>query len=82
MQKESAHAAGSVSDDLIASVGTQLRTCRMFISDEMVKSVANGASIRHVGNLLAVKNGVLHGVNVLGTGMENKSTSEYMGGLD
>lgn len=81
-QKESAQATGSVSDDLIASVGAQLRTCRIFVSDEVIRSIAGGASVRSGNHLLAVKNGVLRDVRVKDAGETGRSTSEYVAAWD
>ncbi|KOQ95166.1 replication endonuclease [Pluralibacter gergoviae] len=81
-QKVSAQAAGSVSDDLIASVGAQLRTCRIFVSDEVIRSIAGGASVRNGNNLLAVRNGILRDVRVNDAGEPDRSTREYVATWD
>lgn len=64
--------------EMIASIGAQLRDCRIFVSDEVVRSVAGGARIRHVGGLLAADNGRLREVKVWRAGEKDKPTSEYM----
>ena len=63
---------------MIASIGAQLRDCRIFVSDEVVRSVAGGAHVRHGGGLLAADNGRLREVKVWHAGEKDKPTSEYM----
>ncbi|EKP1129218.1 replication endonuclease [Klebsiella michiganensis] len=76
-QQESAQKPGT-SEAVIASIGAQLRDCRIFVSDEIVRSVAGGARVRHSGGLLAADNGRLREVKVWRAGEKDKATSEYM----
>lgn len=76
-QKEAIQKHG-ISKEMIASIGAQLRDCRIFVSNEVVRSVAGGARIRHVGSLLAVDNGRLREVKVWRASEKDKPTSEYM----
>ena len=68
----------SISEEVIASIGAQLRDCRIFVSDEVVRSVAGGARVRYGGDLLAADNGRLREVKVWRAGEKDKPTSEYM----
>jgi hypothetical protein len=65
-------------EEMIASIGAQLRDCRIFVSDEVVRSIAGGARVRHGGGLLAAENGRLREVKVWRAGEKDKPTSEYM----
>lgn len=76
-QKEATQKHG-VSEEMIASIGAQLRDCRIFVSDEVVRSIAGGARVRHGGGLLAADNGRLREVKVWRAGEKDKPTSEYM----
>ncbi|HFQ7596795.1 TPA: replication endonuclease, partial [Klebsiella pneumoniae] len=76
-QKEGMQKHG-ISEEMIASIGAQLRDCRIFVSDEVVRSVAGGARVRHGGGLLAAENGRLREVKVWHAGEKDKPTSEYM----
>ncbi|WP_213733626.1 replication endonuclease [Citrobacter europaeus] len=76
-QKEGKENAGA-SEELIESIGTQLRCCRILVSDEVVKSIAGGAKLRYSGGVLAVRNGLLREVNVTCVGNAGKQSSEYM----
>ncbi|HIC0736184.1 TPA: replication endonuclease [Klebsiella oxytoca] len=76
-QKEATQKHG-VSEEMIASIGAQLRDCRIFVSEDVVRSVADGARIRHGGGLLAEDNGRLREVKVWRAGEKDKATSEYM----
>ena len=76
-QKEASQKYG-VSKEMIASIGAQLRDCRIFVSDDVVRSIADGARVRHGGNLLAADNGRLREVKVWHAGEKDKPTSEYM----
>lgn len=62
---------------MIASIGAQLRDCRIFVSDDVVRSVSGGARVRHGGGLLAADNGRLREVKVWRAGEKDKPTSEY-----
>ena len=63
---------------MIVSIGAQLRDCRIFVSDDVVRSIADGARVRHGGGLLAAENGRLREVKVWRAGEKDKPTSEYM----
>nr|DAL64689.1 MAG TPA_asm: hypothetical protein [Caudoviricetes sp.] len=76
-QKEATQKHG-ISEEMIANIGAQLRDCRIFVGDEVVRSVAGGARIRHGGSLLAADNGQLREVKVWRAGEKDKPTSEYM----
>lgn len=76
-QKEASQTHGT-SEEMIASIGAQLRDCRIFVSDEVVRSVADGARIRYCGGLLAADNGRLREVKVWRDGEKDKPTSEYI----
>lgn len=76
-QKEATQKHG-ISEEMIASIGAQLRDCRIFVSDDVVRSIADGARVRHGGGLLAVDSGRLHEVKVWRAGEKDKLTSEYM----
>ncbi|WP_142630957.1 replication endonuclease [Raoultella planticola] len=72
-QKEASQKHG-VSEEMIASIGAQLRDCRIFVSDEVVLSVACGARIHHKGGKLVVRNGILRNVQKC----NKESTNEYI----
>lgn len=76
-QKEATQKHGS-SEEMIASIGAQLRDCRIFVSDEVVRSIADGARVRHGSRMLAAENGRLREVKVWHAGEKDKPTSEYM----
>ncbi|WP_142911051.1 hypothetical protein, partial [Klebsiella pneumoniae] len=57
-------------------IGAQLRDCRIFVSDDVVRSVADGARVRHGGGLLAADNGRLREVKVWRAGEKDKKISE------
>ncbi|SWC74258.1 gp36 [Klebsiella pneumoniae] len=76
-QKEATQKHG-ISEEMIASIGAQLRDCRIFVSDDVVRSIADGARVRHGGGLLAADNGRLREVKVWHAGEKDKPTSEYM----
>ncbi|HID8918113.1 TPA: replication endonuclease [Klebsiella michiganensis] len=67
-----------ISEEMIASIGAQLRNCRIFVSDEVVRSVAGGARVRYGGGLLAADNGRLREVKVWRAGEKDKPTTEYI----
>ncbi len=54
----------SIPEEVIDSIGAQLRSCRIFVSDDVVRSIADGARVRHGGGLLAADNGRLREVKV------------------
>lgn len=76
-QKEGIQKHG-VSEEMIASIGAQLRDCRIFVSDDVVRSVAGGARIRRNSLLFTAENGRLREVKVWRAGEKNKPTSEYV----
>ncbi|MDU1457277.1 MAG: replication endonuclease, partial [Klebsiella sp.] len=76
-QKEATQKRG-IPEEMIISIGAQLRDCRIFVSDEVVRSVAGGARVRHGGGLLEADNGRLREVKVWRAGEKDKPTSEYM----
>ncbi len=76
-QKETSQKHG-VSEEMIASIGAQLRGCRIFVSDDVVRSIADGARVRHGGGLLAADNGRLREVKLWRAGEKDKPTSAYV----
>ncbi|ENE4814289.1 replication endonuclease, partial [Klebsiella michiganensis] len=76
-QKEATQKHG-ISEAVIASIGAQLRDCRIFVSEDIVRSIADGARVRHGGGMLAAENGRLREVKVWHAGEKDKPTSEYM----
>ncbi|HFK7978648.1 replication endonuclease [Klebsiella grimontii] len=76
-QKEAMQKHGT-SEEMIASIGAQLRDCRIFVSEDIVRSIADGARVRHGGGVLAAENGRLREVKVWHAGEKDKPTSEYM----
>ncbi|MBJ9298968.1 replication endonuclease [Citrobacter freundii] len=78
VQKREAAKQGGVSQETIASIGAQLRSCRIFVSDDVVSSIAGGARVRHGGGLLAMNNGRLQEVKAWRAGEKDKPTSEYV----
>lgn len=82
VQKREAAKQGGVSQETIASIGAQLRSCRIFVSDDVVRSVAGGARVRHGGGLLAMNNGRLQEVKAWRAGEKDKPTSEYVAVCD
>ncbi|WP_407300904.1 replication endonuclease [Raoultella ornithinolytica] len=77
-QQQEATQKHGVSEEMIASIGAQLRDCRIFVSDEVVRSVAGGARICYDGGTLSVDDGILREVKVWHAGEEGKPTTEYM----
>ncbi|HHF7992426.1 replication endonuclease [Enterobacter roggenkampii] len=82
VQKREAAKQGGVSQETIASIGAQLRSCRIFVSDDVVRSIAGGARVRHGGGLIAMSNGRLQEVKAWRAGEKDKPTSEYMAVCD
>ncbi|WP_159198050.1 hypothetical protein, partial [Klebsiella pneumoniae] len=60
------------------NIGVQLRTCRIFVSDKMVRSIACGARIRNGGKVYAISKGILRQITVDDAGNKDSSTNEYM----
>lgn len=81
-QQKEAPQKQDTSEEMIASIGAQLRDCRIFVSDEVVRSIADGARVRHGGGMLAVEKGRLREVKVWHAGEKDKPTSEYMAAHD
>ena len=77
-QQQDATQKHGISEEVIASIGAQLRDCRIFVSDEVVWSIAGGARVRYCGGLLAADNGRLREVKVWRAGEKGKLTSEYI----
>lgn len=77
-QQQEATQKHGISEEVIASIGAQFRSCRIFVSDEVVRSVAGGARVRYGGGLLAADNGRLREAKVWLAGEKDKTTSEYM----
>ena len=63
---------------MIDSIGAQLRSCRIFVSDDAVRSIAEGARVHHSGGILAADGGRLREVKTWRAGEKDKPTSEYM----
>lgn len=76
-QKEATQKHG-ISEEMIASIDAQLRDCRIFVSEEVVRSIAAGARVRYGGGLLAADNGRLREVKTWRAGKKGKPTSEFM----
>ncbi len=76
-QQESTQKNG-ISEEMIASIGAQLRDCRIFVSDDVVRSIADGARVRYDGGLLALKNGRLISAKVWHAGERSKTTTEHL----
>ncbi|SXD60712.1 replication endonuclease [Klebsiella variicola] len=75
-QKEATQKHG-ISEEMIASIGAQLRDCRIFVSGKIIQSIARGGRIHQNGRLLAMQNGVLREVNRK-CGGKDKLNVEYM----
>ncbi|HDT5144270.1 replication endonuclease [Klebsiella sp. GB_Kp059] len=71
-----------ITEEAVASIGDQLRTCRIFVSDKVVRSIAGGARIRHDGKVYAISNGILRQITVDDAGNKNRLTTEYMAAHD
>ncbi|MCL9943731.1 replication endonuclease [Klebsiella aerogenes] len=76
-QKEALQKNG-IPEEVIDSIGAQLRSCRIFVSDGVVRSIAAGARVRHGGGILTADGGRLCDVKVWRAGEKDKPTSEYM----
>ena len=77
-QQQEATQKHGISEEVIASIGAQFRDCRIFVSDDVVRSIADGARVRHASGLLAADNGRLREVKVWHAGEKDKPTSEYI----
>ncbi|HHB8572287.1 TPA: replication endonuclease [Klebsiella pneumoniae] len=80
-QKEALQKNG-IPEEVIDCIGAQLRSCRIFVSDDVVRSIAAGARVRHGGGMLAADGGRLREVKVWRAGEKDKPTSEYMAVCD
>ncbi|MFO5691782.1 replication endonuclease, partial [Klebsiella pneumoniae] len=78
VQQQEATQKHGISEEVIASIGAQLRSCRIFVSDEIVRSVAGGARVRHRGGMLAADGGRLREVRAWRAGEKDQPTSEYV----
>ncbi|MBJ9856891.1 replication endonuclease [Citrobacter freundii] len=76
-QKEASQIHG-IPEEMIDSIGAQLRSCRIFVSDEVVRSIAGGARVRHGGGMLVAEGGLLREVKAWHAGEKDKPTSEYV----
>lgn len=76
-QQKGATQKHGISEEMIASIGAQLRDCRIFVSGKIIQSIARGGRIHQNGRLLAMQNGVLREVNRK-CGGKNKLNVEYM----
>jgi hypothetical protein len=77
-QQKEASQKNSIPEEVIDSIGAQLRSCRIFVSDDVVRSIAAGARVRHGGGMLAADGGRLREVKVWRAGEKDKPTSEYV----
>ena len=78
VQQRDAEKQNGVSREIIASIGAQLRSCRIFVCDDVVRSIVGGARVRHGGRLIAISNGRLQEVKAWRAGNKEKMTSEYV----
>lgn len=76
-QKKATNKEG-ITEEGLASIGAQLCSCRFFVSECVVRSIASGARLRHSDGMLAVENGILREVTVWRAGDKDKPTSEYV----
>lgn len=74
-QQQEATQKNGISEEAIASIGAQLRDCRIFVSDDVVRSIADGARVRHNGRVLAMSNGKLHEAKVWRASNKDKSVT-------
>lgn len=80
-QKEASQMHG-IPEEVIDSIGAQLRSCRIFVSDDVVRSIAGGARVRHGGGMLVAEGGRLREVKAWHAGEKDKPTSEYVAVCD
>lgn len=76
-QKEATQKHG-ISEDMIASIGVQLRDCRIFVSDEVVRSVAGGALIHYGSRLLSVNTGLLKETKAWKSNRRDRHITEHL----
>lgn len=67
-----------ITKETITSIGEQLRTCRIFVSDMVIRSIAVGARIQNGGKVYAISNGILRQTTVNDAGNKDRPTTEYM----
>lgn len=71
-----------IAEEAFASIGDQMRTCRIFVSDKVVRSIARGARICHGGKVYAISDGILRQTTVDEAGNKDRPTTEYMAAHD
>lgn len=71
-----------IAEEALASIGDQMRTCRIFVSDKVVRSIARGARICHGGKVYAISDGILRQTTVDEAGNKDRPTTEYMAAHD
>ncbi|EMF0743446.1 replication endonuclease [Klebsiella aerogenes] len=76
-QKEALQKNG-IPEEVIDSISAQLRSCRIFVSDDVVRSIAEGARVRHDGGMLAADGGRLREVKAWRAGEKDKTTTEFV----
>ena len=81
-QQKDALQKNGIPEEVIGSIGAQLRSCRIFVSDDVVRSIADGARVRHGGGMLAADGGRLREVKAWRAGEKDKPTSEYVAVCD
>lgn len=67
-----------VTEEAIVNIGDQLRTCRIFVSDKMMRSIAGGARIRNGGKVYYISNGILRQTTVDSAGNKDRPTTEFV----
>lgn len=67
-----------ITEEAIVNICGQLRTCRMFVSDKMVRSIAGDARIRSGGKVYAISDGILRQITVDDAGNKDRPITEYM----
>lgn len=80
-QKEASQKHG-IPEEVIDSIGAQLRSCRIFVNDDVVRSIAGGARVRHGGGMLMAEGDRLREVKAWHAGEKDKPTSEYVAVCD
>lgn len=69
---------GIITKETITSIGEQPRTCRIFVSDMVIRSISVGARIRKGGKFYVISNGILRQTTVDDAGNKDRPTTEYM----
>ncbi|EMW0821564.1 replication endonuclease [Klebsiella pneumoniae] len=67
-----------ITSEAIVNIGDQLRTCRIFVSDKMMRSIAGGARIRNGGKVYYISHGILRQTTVDDAGNKDRPTTEFM----